>query len=40
MASYLNPSNVNYMGPANQWNAEQQWMFDWVAEALVVHLHT
>ncbi len=38
---YLDPQNAKYMGPADQWDAEQQWMFDRVAEALVVHhLHT
>jgi hypothetical protein len=36
---YLNPNQNSYMGPANQWDAEQQWLFDNVVETLVVHLH-
>jgi hypothetical protein len=37
---YLNNNQLCYMGPANQWDAEQQWMFDRVVEALVMNLHT
>ncbi len=37
IAGYLNQANANYMGPANQWDAEQQWLFEWVLETLLVH---
>jgi hypothetical protein len=34
---YLTSANANYMGPADQWTADQQWLFEWVLEALLVH---
>jgi hypothetical protein len=34
---YLQRGNLCYMGPANQWDDEQQWMFDRVIETLLVH---
>ncbi len=37
ISGYLNTANVNYMGPANQWDANQQWLFEWVLETLLVH---